>query len=340
VSIRGYLPGLPVAEFCPKNNDAMNNPQSAIRNPLSLDGLLVIDKPAGCTSHDVVARMRRILRTRRIGHTGTLDPFATGVLVICINRATRLVQFLIGDEKEYRATMRLGSATDTGDLTGNLVSPIADARHITAGMVNEALSHFRGRIKQTPPMYSAKKVGGAKLYEMARRGLNIEREPVEIEIKELELREIKEIFSPRSGGLTKDCFIHVVCSSGTYIRTLAEEIGNRLGVGAHLVELRRTRAGNFDISRSLTLEQLARFAEAGQVEPLFIPMVEALPFEALQLDEDERRAIGHGRSIRRCGAWLNGSNAMLCDHQRQLVAIASFNAEKQHWEPQIVLSAE
>jgi tRNA pseudouridine55 synthase len=324
-------------------NDGMNNPQSH-------DGILVIDKPAGCTSHDVVARMRRILGTRRIGHTGTLDPFATGVLVLCINRATRLVQFLIGDEKEYHATMRLGFATDTGDLTGNALSPIADAGHITAGMVNEALSHFRGRIKQTPPMYSAKKVGGSKLYEMARRGLNIEREPVEVEIKELELREVKEILSPRSGelisggltsgGLTKDCFIHVVCSSGTYIRTLAEEIGNRLGVGAHLVELRRTRAGSFDISRSLTPEQVARFAEAGQVESLFIPMIEALPFEALQLDEDERRAIGHGRSIRRCGAWLNGSQAMLCDHQRRLVAIAAFNAEKQRWEPQIVLSAE
>jgi tRNA pseudouridine55 synthase len=318
----------------------MKYPQSAIRNPLSLDGIIVIDKPAGWTSHDVVARMRRILGTRRIGHTGTLDPFATGVLVICINRATRLVQFLICDEKEYQATMRLGYATDTGDLTGNMLSPIADVRHITAGMVNEALSHFRGRIKQTPPMYSAKKIGGSKLYEMARRGLNIEREPVEVEIKELELRDIKEKFFPGSDGPTKDCFIHVVCSSGTYVRTLAEDIGNRLGVGAHLVELRRTRAGSFDIGRSLTLEELARCADAGEVEPLLIPMVEALQFEALQLDEAERKAIGHGRSIRRGGAWLNGSQAMLCDHRRQLVAIAAFNAEKQSWEPQVVLFAE
>jgi tRNA pseudouridine55 synthase len=311
-----------------------------MRNPQSLDGILVIDKPAGWTSHDVVARMRRILGTRRIGHTGTLDPFATGVLVICINRATRLVRFLIGDEKEYRATMRLGYATDTGDLTGSILSPSADARHITAGMVNEALSHFRGRIEQTPPMYSAKKIGGSKLYEMARRGLHIEREPVEIEIKELELREIKEIFSHGSEELTKDCLINVVCSSGTYVRTLAEDIGRRLGIGAHLVELRRTRAGNFEIDRSLTLEELALFADAGQVESVLIPMVAALPFEALQLDEEERKAVGHGRSIRRCGVWLNGSYAMLCDQERQLVAIAVFNAEKQDWEPQIVLSAE
>jgi tRNA pseudouridine55 synthase len=319
--------------------DSPQRSQNGIKGT-KLDGLIVIDKPAGWTSHDVVARMRRILGTRRIGHTGTLDPFATGVLVICVNRATRLVQFLIGDEKEYRATMRLGYATDTGDLTGNPLSPISDARHITAGMVNEALSHFRGRIKQTPPMYSAKKIGGSKLYEMARRGLNIEREPVEIEIKELELREIKENFSPGSEGPTKDCSIHVVCSSGTYVRTLAEDIGNRLGVGAHLVELRRTRAGSFNISRSLTLEEIARCADAGPVEPVLIPMVEALQFEALQLDEDERKAIGHGRSIRRRGAWLNGAQAMLCDHQRQLVAIAAFNAEKQSWEPQIVLFAE
>ncbi len=320
---------------------SVKNRQAPIRKPTAtLDGILVIDKPAGWTSHDVVARTRRILGTRRIGHTGTLDPFATGVLVLCINRATRLVRFLIGDEKEYRASMRLGYATNTGDLTGNIISPVADVRHITAGIVSDALSHFRGRIRQTPPMYSAKKIGGEKLYELARRGLEIEREPVDVEIKELVLSDLKENSAPAGGNITRDCLIQVVCSSGTYIRTLAEDIGKLLGVGAHLVELHRTRAGNFDIGRSLTLEQLERVVDAGLADPLFVPMAEALPFETLQLDDDELRAISHGRSIRRRGPWLSGSNASLCDQQRRLVAIAAFDAEKQNWEPQIVLSAE
>src|SRR5262245_42633477 len=299
-------------------------------NLKSLDGIIVVDKPAGCTSHDVVGRMRRILKTRRIGHTGTLDPFATGVLVTCINKATRLVQFLTGDDKEYLATMRLGSATDTGDLTGRMITQIADTRHITFEMVNEAISHFRGSIRQTPPMYSAKKIGGTKLYEIARRGLEVEREPIEVEIKELELRKVED----------SSCFIRVVCSSGTYIRTLAEDIGKRLGVGAHLIELRRTRAGSFGIDSAVTLEQLAHFAETGQIERITVPMVDALPFELLQLNDEERKAVRHGRSIRRYGAWLNGTRARLCDQKRQLIAIAVYNRDRQHWDPQIVLFAE
>src|SRR5499426_3820454 len=172
-----------------KNNPVAesDNPQSAIRNPQSQDGVLVIDKPEGLTSHDVVARMRKILGTRRVGHAGTLDPFATGVLVVCVNRATRLVQFLTGADKEYVATMRLGFATDTGDLTGRPKTPVTDTRNITSEKIQGAFSHFLGHIKQVPPMYSAKKVGGVKLYEMARHGKEIERAPVEVEIKKLEL---------------------------------------------------------------------------------------------------------------------------------------------------------
>src|SRR5215831_9405751 len=170
----------------------ISNPQSQSPNPQSpnpqpQDGVLIIDKPEGLTSHDVVARVRKILGTRRVGHAGTLDPFATGVLVVCVNRATRLVQFLTGADKEYVATMRLGFATDTGDLTGKPKTPVTDAGNITSDKVNEAFSRFLGPIKQIPPMYSAKKVGGVKLYEMARRGEVIERAPVEVDIKELEL---------------------------------------------------------------------------------------------------------------------------------------------------------
>ena len=280
-----------------------------------------------------------MLKTRRIGHTGTLDPFATGVLITCINRATRLVRFLSGDEKEYLATVRLGYATDTGDLTGKALTPIADARQITTDMLENALSHFRGRIAQTPPMYSAKKIAGTKLYEMARRGQEIERRPIEVEIKEIELKKIEDSFS---GGdiLMRDCLVRVVCSAGTYIRTLAEDLGNRLGVGAHLIGLRRTCAGNFGLDRSVTLEQLAKFVEEDEIEQILVPMVEALEFEILQLNEEERRAIGHGRSLKRSGEWLHGTHAMLCDQMRQLIAIAVYNGERGLWDPQIVLLAE
>src|SRR5215475_2179590 len=181
----------PVAE---NDNPRSENPQSATPTPHSPlptphppDGVLVIDKPEGLTSHDVVARVRKILGTRRVGHAGTLDPFATGVLVICVNRATRLVRFLTGDDKEYVATMRLGFATDTGDLTGRPKTPVTDAGNITSEKVKEAFSRFLGPIKQIPPMYSAKKIGGVKLYEIARRGEEIERAPIVVEIKKLVL---------------------------------------------------------------------------------------------------------------------------------------------------------
>src|SRR5215470_1676109 len=173
--------------FMTISNPQSQSPDPQSPNPQSQDGVLVIDKPEGLTSHDVVARVRKILGTRRVGHAGTLDPFATGVLVVCVNRATRLVQFLIGDDKEYIATMRLGFATDTGDLTGAPNTPVTDVGNITSDKVQEVFGHFRGHIKQIPPMYSAKKVGGVKLYEMARRGEEIERPPVDVEIKKLEL---------------------------------------------------------------------------------------------------------------------------------------------------------
>src|SRR4030095_6904437 len=166
-----------------------NNPVAESDNPQSQDGVLVIDKPERLTSHDVVERGGKILGPRRVGHAGTLDPFATGVLVVCVNRATRLVQFLTGDDKEYVATMRLGFATDTGDLTGTPKTPVTDAGNITSEKVIEAFSRFLGPINQIPPMYSAKKIGGVKLYEMARRGEEIERAPIVVEIKNLELLE-------------------------------------------------------------------------------------------------------------------------------------------------------
>src|SRR6185437_6157219 len=229
-----------------------------------MNGVLVIDKSSGMTSHDVVARARHILHERRIGHTGTLDPFATGVLVIMLGKATRLSQFLTGVDKEYEAIIRLGYPTDTGDRTGKPLSgpPPTQVRNWTEEEIEAALQSLRGDIDQTPPMYSAKKVEGKKLYELARRGEMVEREPARVCIYEFEaIKPDGQLIKDNLDG-TFDLHTRVSCSSGTYIRTLAEDLGKRLYVGAHLAELRRTRVGDLRIERAITLDQLkVHFAE-------------------------------------------------------------------------------
>ncbi|HEY7184871.1 MAG TPA: tRNA pseudouridine(55) synthase TruB [Blastocatellia bacterium] len=319
----------------------------------SEDGVLVIDKPEGLTSHDVVARMRKILGTRRIGHTGTLDPFATGVLVVCVNRATRLAQFLAGEDKEYVATMRLGFATDTGDLTGTPKTSVTDAVHITSSEVIETFGRFLGPIKQIPPMYSAKKVGGVKLYEMARRGEEIERAPVSVEIKKLELLDSAGDPGPAKANAQTaptEFSFRVVCSSGTYIRALAEEIGATLGVGAHLTRLRRIRSGNCSIDDAVTLEKLADLARPGQDDQvMMIPMSDAIAMPAVQIGPEDRKRVSHGRSIEHpaenpAGSagegpmnYADGALAKLCDKKNQLIAIAEFDSAKTLWRPRVVL---
>src|SRR5437879_6832486 len=241
---------------------------------LSMDGALIIDKPAGITSHDVVARVRRIIGERRVGHTGTLDPFATGVLVILVGRATRLAQFLSGAEKEYEATIRLGYATDTGDVTGQRVTSFTTEtqRHteIHREEIESAMASLRGEIEQTPPMYSAKKVGGRKLYELARRGEEIERKPIRVTISKFESMSHDDGLLQKNDDGTCDLKVRVVCSAGTYVRVLAEDFGKRLGIGAHLVELRRTRAGHFKIEDAIKLEQLNEFAQSNSIEQILI----------------------------------------------------------------------
>ncbi|MEP6704448.1 MAG: tRNA pseudouridine(55) synthase TruB, partial [Acidobacteriota bacterium] len=229
----------------------------------AVDGILIIDKSEGMTSHDVVARVRRILSTKRIGHTGTLDPFATGVMVLLVGGATRFARFLDKDVKEYVAEVQFGFETDTGDGTG--------MRNAECGMRNEEIEEristtdwdrvftkFRGDILQTPPMYSAKKVEGKKLYELARKGLEVPRKPVPVSIRNLELLP-NEISTPKSA-----IRIRVVCSAGTYIRTLAEEIGRDIGVGAHLTDLRRTAAGKFALNQSVTIAALSELASPAE----------------------------------------------------------------------------
>src|ERR1044071_7371091 len=259
-----------------------------------MDGVLVIDKPSGMTSHDVVARARHILHERRIGHSGTLDPFATGVLVILLGKATRLSQFLTGVDKEYEAIIRLGYSTDTGDRTGTpLPGPAAEVRHWTEQEIEAALQSLRGDIDQLPPMYSAKKVEGKKLYELARRGESVERKPLRVCIYDFAaIKPGGQLIKDNLDG-TFDFHARVSCSSGTYVRTLAEDFGKRLYVGAHLAELRRTRVGDFSIDQAITLEQLKVYFGEESLGSVVLPLNAALshlPFVHLN-GQDVRRAI-------------------------------------------------
>src|SRR5437879_7591510 len=231
-----------------------------------MNGALIIDKPAGMTSHDVISRVRKIIGERRVGHTGTLDPFATGVLVVLVGRATRLAQFLSGDEKEYEALIRLGFATDTGDVTGARISK--DEFHAKAQStqslrredIEAAMTSLRGEIDQTPPMFSAKKIAGRKLYELARRGEEVERKSIRVTITTFESLSHDDRLLQKKGDGTCDLKVRVGCSAGTYVRVLAEDVGKLLGIGAHFAEFRRTRAGQFRIDGAISLEQLNELA--------------------------------------------------------------------------------
>lgn len=227
-----------------------------------LDGILVVDKPSGMTSHDVVAHVRRAAGQHRVGHTGTLDPMATGVLVLCLGRATRLVQFLQGSPKTYEATAILGVETDTQDADGDVVATNDTA--VDRGRVDEVLATLTGEIEQLPPMVSAVRVGGERLHELARRGETVERERRRVTVHSLEVTS----FSP---GPPIQVSFEVTCSPGTYVRTLAHDAGQALGVGAHLASLRRARNAGFTVAEAYPLEAISEQPEvlAGQlIEPL------------------------------------------------------------------------
>ena len=323
-----------------------------------MDGILIIDKPEGYTSHDVVARVRRILKTKRVGHTGTLDPFATGVLVLLVGQATRLAQFLDKDEKEYEALVQLGFETVTGDRTGSQRGELPDpssAIHISDSdfqisdsesqisnlnfeipnrisrqQIENVLAEFRGEIEQVPPMYSAKKIEGKKLYELARQGIDVERKPVKVEIKILEMLPSEEF------GVPSSTFpIRVVCSAGTYIRTLAEDIGRKLGVGAHLQELRRTRAGRFDLSRGVTIGQLESL---GDPPSALIPMPEAVShLPSLVLPAARVDKTRNGLSSRSPETLPPNQPVRMLDESNNLIAIGVYDEAEKSVRPKIVL---
>lgn len=253
-------------------------------SPENPNGVLAIDKPVGPTSHDVVAVARRALRTRRIGHTGTLDPFASGLLLLCVGSATRIAEYLAGQAKTYQAVMRLGAATDTDDGTGTVVARSDDWRDLDAARVAAALTAQHGRRLQRPPAYSAKKVDGERLYARARRGETVIATPVEVEILAIAL----------TGWEPPDASFEVTCSSGTYVRAIARDAGDELGCFAHLVALRRTAIGSTRVEAAISLATL----EAGGLDRPLLPALAALEgMPAVHVDDRAAADLRHGRAV-------------------------------------------
>ena len=225
-----------------------------------MNGILLVDKPAGWTSNDVVQKLRGILHERRIGHAGTLDPMATGLLTVFVGRATRAVEFAEADAKRYRAALRLGLTTDTQDSTGTVLHKTES--DVTWEALEQALLGFRGEIRQVPPMYSAVKVNGKRLYKLARRGETVERAARTVTIQSLDLL----------GREGEDWILDIRCSKGTYIRTLCQDIGDALGCGGCMAALRRLEAGAFTVEEAHSLEEIAQAASEGRAETLLLPV--------------------------------------------------------------------
>ena len=251
-----------------------------------MNGIILIDKPQDFTSHDVVAKLRGILHERRIGHSGTLDPMATGLLVVFVGRATRAVEFAECHEKEYIAGLRPGITTDTQDITGNVLQKFEDK--LPKETLINVLPEFTGEIFQIPPMYSAIKVKGKKLYELARNGVEVEREARPVKISTLELL----------GEEGTDFILRVVCSKGTYVRTLCHDIGQKLNTGATLSSLRRTRAGNFSVQNAHTLEEIQDLTAKGEIEKIILPVDSMFEdYQSIVLTADQKKKCLCGNSF-------------------------------------------
>lgn len=278
----------------------------------SLFGFLNIYKPKGLTSHDVVARLRKITKVRQIGHTGTLDPFATGVLPICIGKATRLIEYL-DDDKEYLATVQFGKNTATYDLEGEITATFD--KKVTEEDVKNALKDFEGEISQIPPIYSAIKVNGKKLYDYARQGQDIKIKPRKVTISKIELKEFDK--TSQSAKIT------VACSKGTYIRSIAYDLGAKLGCGGYLTALERTQAGKFQVNTTIKLEDLT---EVSQIVENLINPLDMLSIPIHNLSENERERVSHGMSI--CNSDFPDSDIVILSYGGRIYAIGKVEQNK------------
>jgi tRNA pseudouridine55 synthase len=279
-----------------------------------MDGIIVLDKPRGISSHDAVQKMRRIAGIKRIGHLGTLDPIGTGVLPLVLGRATRLSRFFLNHDRAYEADIRFGFATDTYDACGEPVGEKQDVR-IDAARLEELIAGFRGRLSQKPPPVSAKKIGGVPAYKLARKKQPVELEAVDVEVYEFTLREME-------GSLAR---VTVRCSAGTYLRSLAHELGQRLGCGAHVEALRRTAMGEFTLERAKTVEQLEDLRRQERLAEALLALTAVLPeIPTERVDAATAAQIGHGRDFRVSpyGNRKGAKQVKAVDPQGRLVAIA------------------
>ncbi|MBZ5516582.1 MAG: tRNA pseudouridine(55) synthase TruB [Acidobacteriia bacterium] len=301
-------------------------------------GVLIIDKPAGVTSHDVVACVRKILGIRQIGHFGTLDPFATGVLPLSVGKATRFAQFYLRSRKAYEGVIRFGHATDTYDATGKPNSDYVAPRLDTEAL-RKAMQELTGRILQTPPPFSAKRVGGKRAYELARQQKPVDLKPVEVEIYALEMLGIE-------GEVMR---FAVECSGGTYVRSLAHDLGQRLGCGAYLAELRRTSVAEFRLERAVTLDQLREAVQGGKVETCRVPLEALLPdCPELVVRGREEQSVIHGHPFQLAQAMRPGRGGVagrlgavktlkILNAERRLIAVAGHVADAVY-HPDLVLA--
>ncbi len=302
-----------------------------MRRTVLLSGILNVDKPRGMTSHDVVDAVRRLAGQRRVGHAGTLDPMATGVLLVCLGQATRVAEYLMASPKRYRATIVLGVATDTFDAEGKIVSE-GGRTDFDREEIEAALGSFTGRIEQVPPMYSALKREGQALYRLARQGQVVERSPRPVEISEILVLD----WTP------PELIIEVACSPGTYVRSLAHDLGQRLGSGAHLAALVRLRSGRFTLEEAVSLERLAEAFRCGEEEKYLIPMDEALlDWPAVIVSAEQARRIAQGQGIR-LNAPLPVEDGTLCrgyGPDGEFLAIMVYDARACEWRPHKVFDA-
>jgi tRNA pseudouridine55 synthase len=261
-----------------------------MRNIARPDGVLNLNKPRGPTSHDVVNRVRALTGIRRVGHAGTLDPLATGVLVVCVGRATRVVEYLMAGRKVYEARVRLGVTTDTYDAEGQIVAE--KKAQVSRDQVETALAQFRGTITQVPPMYSAIKHKGTPLHRLARQGAEME------DILQSKARQVEIFRIELTAWEPSNCALEVACSPGTYVRSLAHDLGKALGCGAHLTGLTRLASGEFRLEETITLEELAQAAAEDHWPDLLLPIDAALShFPALHLGADAARRVCSGQAV-------------------------------------------
>jgi tRNA pseudouridine55 synthase len=302
-----------------------------------ISGVLIIDKPAGLTSHDIVAGVRRILATRQVGHFGTLDPFATGVLPISVGKATRFAQFYLKSRKAYEGTIHFGFSTNTYDSTGQPTSESV-AVALDRETLERVFREFTGRLMQTPPAFSAKHVGGVRAYELARQQKPVSLAPVEVEVYALELLGIQK----------QDVRFAVECSGGTYVRSLAHDLGQRIRAGAYLAGLRRTGVAEFRESQAVTLERLAQAVEEKKLESCLVPLEALLPeFPELVVRGRQEVGVRHGHAFElaqstRAGRGANASHSPIAallkilNPDRRLIAVAR-HVEGNVYHPDLVL---